>query len=105
ANEETRKRTLIAELERLTLPQPISSISDARLKRELKAKFAEMRELLGRHMTSARQLLRILIREPLRLEAVPTEAGKNYRVLGSGSYMPVFADSGCSVVNGVPNGI
>ncbi len=105
ANEESRKRTLIAELERLTLLQPIASISDARLKRELKAKFAEMRGILGRHITSARQLLRILIQEPLRLEAVPTKAGKNYRVIGRGSYLPVLTDSARSVVNGVPNGI
>jgi hypothetical protein len=104
ANEESRKRTLIAESERLALPDPIASISDARLKRELKAKFAEMRELLARHITSARQLLRLLIQEPLRFEAVRNGDAKSYRVIGTGSYLPILADSGCSVVNGVPNG-
>ena len=104
ANEESRKRTLVAELERLSLSDTIASISDARLKRELKVKFAEMRALLGRHIAHARRLLRLLLQEPLRFEAVQNSDGKSYRVWGTGSYFPILADSGCSVVNGVPNG-
>ena len=105
SSEEARKRSLIAELERLTLPEHITHIDEARLKRELKARFADTRALLGRHIASARRLLQVLVEHPLRLEAMENEGRKGYRVMGTGNYLPLLADSGCSVESGVPNGI
>jgi len=38
-----------------------TSIDEARLKRELKARLADITALLGRHISSARRLLRVLM--------------------------------------------
>lgn len=105
ATEEARKRSLIEELERLTRPGQATHLDEARLKRELKARLADTRALLGRHITSARRLLQALIEHPLRLETTHNGDRKGYRVTGTGSYLPLLSESGRSVVIGVPNGI
>jgi hypothetical protein len=109
--EEARKKDLLRELEQLTIAQQTASLDEARLKRELKARFAELNGLLDRHISSARLLLRTLMDHPLRCEAVRAGNRKEYRVTGSGSYLPILPEQlaplndRCSVVNGVPNGI
>lgn len=112
--EETRKKDLIRELDQLTAGDQIASLDEARLKRELKARFADLSGLLDRHISSARRLLRVLMEHPLRCEAVREGDRKEYRVTGTGSYLPLLpetlaplnsAQEGCSVVGGVPNGI
>ncbi len=104
----------MAELEQLATADQVSSLDEARLKRELKARFADLRGLLDRHISSARRLLRTLMEHPLRCEAVREGDRKEYRVTGIGSYLPLLpetlapltsAQESCSVVNGVPNGI
>lgn len=105
ANEEERKRSLIADLERLTRPEHVPHLDEARLKRELKARFADTRALLGRHITSARRLLRVLMERPLRLETMQDGDRKGYRVTGTGSYLPLLSETRHSVESGVPNGI
>lgn len=89
----------------------VSSIDEARLKREMKARFADIKALLGRHVSSARQLLRVLMEHPLRCEAVREGDRKEYRVTGTGSYLPLLPETlaplnsrqeGCSVVVAVP---
>ncbi|MCS6265218.1 MAG: recombinase family protein [Nitrospira sp.] len=112
--EETRKKSLVRELEQLTAADQIASLDEARLKRELKARFSDLRGLLDRHISTARRLLRTLMEHPLRCEAIREEDRKEYRVTGTGSYLPLLpetlaplnsAQEGCSVVGGVPNGI
>lgn len=112
--EEARKKDLIRELEQLTAAETVASLDEARLKRELKARFADLKGLLSRHVSAARRLLRTLMEHPLRCEAVREGDRKKYRVTGTGSYLPFLpetlaplssAQEGCSVVGGVPNGI
>lgn len=87
------------------MPECIPRLDEARLKRELKARFADTRALLGRHIASARRLLQVLMEHPLRFEATQNGDWKGYRVTGTGSYLPLLSDSNCSVEVGVPNGI
>ena len=68
--EEARKKDLLGELEQLTAADQVTSLDDARLKRELKARLADTRALLGRHIAGSRRLLRTLLEQPLRCEAV-----------------------------------
>ena len=112
--EETRKKDLVRELERLMTTDQVTSLDEARLKRELKARFADLSGLLDRHVSSARRLLQTLIEHPLRCEAVRDGNRKEYRVTGTGSYLPLLPETlaplntpakRCSVESGVPNGI
>ncbi|MCS6291148.1 MAG: recombinase family protein [Nitrospira sp.] len=112
--EEARKKDLIRELEQLATAGQVASLDEARLKREMKARFADFSSLLDRHVTTARRLLRTLMEHPLRCEAVREGDRKEYRVTGTGSYLPLLpetlaplnsAQGSCSVVDGVPNGI
>lgn len=70
--------------------------------------------LMGRHIAGSRRLLRTLLEEPLQCEAVKDGDRKEYRITGTGSYLPLLPETltplksqeeGCSVVHGVPNGI
>ena len=112
--EEARRDALIRELEQLAAADQVDSLDEARLKRELKARFANLRGLLDRHVSGARRLLRTLMEHPLRCEAVREGDRKEYRVTGTGNYLPLLPETlaplntpqkPCSVVNGVPNGI
>ena len=99
--EEARKKDLIQELEQLAGVDQITSIDEARLKRELKVRFADITALLDRHVSSARQLLRVVMENPLRCEAVQEGDRKEYRVIGAAQ----FLTEKLSVISGVPNGI
>ena len=112
--EEAREEELVQELAHLTTADQVCSLDEARLKRELKSRFADAKGLLNRHISSARQLLRSLMEHPLRCEAVQEGDRKEYRVTGTGSYLPLLPEQltplyspqdRCSVVSGVPNGI
>ena len=84
--EEARKKDLIQELEQLAGVDQITSIDQARLKRELKVRFADITALLDRHDSSARQLLRVVMENPLRCEAVQEGDRKEYRVIGAAQF-------------------
>ena len=84
--EEARKRELVRELEQLTIGDQTVSLDEARLKREIKARSADTKALMGRHVLSARRLLRVLMKHPLRCEAVREGNRKEYRVTETGSY-------------------
>lgn len=112
--EEARKKDLVRELEQLTIGDQTVSLDEARLKREIKARFADTKGLLDRQISSDRRLLRSLMEQPLRCEAVREGDRKEYRVTGTGSYLPLMPETlaplntpqeRCSVENGVPNGI
>lgn len=112
--EEARREALVRELEQLATADQVYSLDEARLKREIKARFADTKGLLDRHISSDRRLLRTLMEQPLRCEAVREGDRKEYRVTGTGSYLPLLPESlaplntpqeCCSVESGVPNGI
>jgi hypothetical protein len=112
--EESRRKELVKELEHVATVDQVSSLDEARLKRELKARFANSKALLDRNISSARRLLRVLMEHPLRCEAVQEGDRREYRVTGTGSYLPLLPETlaplnspqeTCSVVGGVPNGI
>ena len=90
--EETRREELIRELEHLETAAEVGSLDEARLKRELKTRLANMRGLLERHVSSARRLLSTLLEQPLRFEAVQEGNRRAYRILGTGSYLPLLSD-------------
>ena len=95
--DETKRQELIIELERLSSVDDLADLKVARLKRELKARLADTRALLGRQISMGRRLLQTLIEQPLRCEAVQS------RITGTGSYLPLLPEFGCSVEGGVPN--
>ena len=112
--EEARKEDLVRELEQLATADQVSSLDEARLKQDLRVRFADTKGILDRHISSVRRLLRVLMDQPLRCEAVRDGDRKEYRVTGTGSYLPLLPETlaplntpqeCCSVVNGVPNGI
>ena len=112
--EEARRKDLVEELEHLTEADQVTSLDHARLKRELKARLTDTKALLGRHIAGSRRLLRTLLEQPLRCEAVREGDRKEYRVTGTGSYLPLLPETlaplnspqeSCSVEHGVPNGI
>ena len=111
--EETRKSDLIRELEQLQKTDQVWSIDEARFKRELKARLADIRGLLERHVASARRLLQTLLENPLRCEAIQEGNRKGYRITGIGTYVPLLPEqlaplqtsqNHCSLEHGVPNG-
>ena len=112
--EEVRRQRLVQELADMPTAGEVSSIDEVRLKREMKARSADTQALLARHISSARRLLRVLIEQPLRCEAVREGDRKEYRVTGTGSYLSLLPEKFaplstprpcCSVEAGVPNGI
>jgi hypothetical protein len=90
--EEARRDALIRELEQLEMAGEVGLLDEARLKRELKTRLANIRGLLERHVSSARRLLKTLLEQPLRFEAVQEGNRKAYRILGTGSYLPLLPD-------------
>lgn len=111
--EEARRQGLVRELEALDATDQVIRLDDARLKRELNARLADMNALLGRNIPGARQLLGVLLEEPLCCESVQEGDRKAYRITGTGNYLPLLpepwkslnsSESNCSVVLGVPNG-
>jgi hypothetical protein len=112
--EEARSDALIRELGQLATADQITSLDDARLKRELKARLADTKALMGRHIAGSRRLLRTLLEQPFRCEAVREGDRKEYRVTGTGTYLPLWPEQltplnssqdRCSVEFGVPNRI
>src|SRR5215831_4451237 len=108
---EARRKDLVRELEALATIDHAISLDDARLKREIKVRLADTKALLGRHVAGARRLLRTLLEQPLRCEAVREGNQKCYRITGTGSYLPLLPEQltplqnpgvPCSVVLGVP---
>ena len=111
--EETRREELVKELAQLETIEQVSSLDEARLKREIKARLADVRGLLGRQVSEARRILRTFLEHPLRCEAVRKGYRKEYRITGTGTYLPLLPERlkplnsprpECSLEHGVPNG-
>lgn len=89
--EETRKKDLVAELDRLTMPADVVMLDETRLKRELRTRIADAKGLLDRQRSEARQILRKLLDQPLQFEVFEDEGGrKGYKVTGQGSYLQLL---------------
>jgi hypothetical protein len=98
--EETTREALIRELGQIEVAGELGSLNEARFKRELAGRVADMRGLLARHVLSARKLLKTLLEQPLRFEKVEEGERRHYRVLGTGSYLPVLENAGDSLLPG-----
>jgi hypothetical protein len=89
--EETRKKDLLTELDRLNLPADAVNFDEARLKREIHQRITDAKGLLDRQRPKARQILRRLLDQPLQFEAFEEEGGKKgYKVAGKGSYLQLL---------------
>ncbi|HUP35639.1 MAG TPA: recombinase family protein [Candidatus Limnocylindria bacterium] len=77
-----RRDVLVAELATWERLGDTASLDAERLKREVRARAADVRALLGRHVPQARQMLRKLLAAPIRLEPVTIEARRGYRFDG-----------------------
>jgi hypothetical protein len=89
--EESRKKDLITDLDRLSAPAGVMTLDEARLKRELRARISNAKGLLDRQRDEAQQILRKLLDQPLRFQAFEDELGrKGYRVTGQGSYLQLL---------------
>jgi hypothetical protein len=77
--EETRREELTKELEQLATLAGVGSLDEARLKRELKIRLANMRGVLERLVSSARCLLSTWLEQPLRFVAVHEGNRRAYR--------------------------
>ena len=89
--EQSRKKDLDTELDRLNLPAEVAHFDEARLRREIHQRITDAKGLLDRQRPEARQILRKLLDQPLRFEAFEDEGGKRcYRVTGMGSYLQLL---------------
>jgi hypothetical protein len=91
--EEHRKKLLIVELATLAELEKVASLDAERIKRELRARAADVRALLGRRVPQARQILRKLVVG--RVECEPFEDGdrRGYRVSGQSTYARLLGGS------------
>jgi hypothetical protein len=74
--EETRKKDLIAELDRLTAPAGVVTLDEARLKRELRARISDAKGLLGRQRPEARQDPSEAVRPAFAVRDIRKRGGK-----------------------------
>src|SRR5262249_24273038 len=83
-SEEEQKKALARELEALGAVEKVASLDSDQIKRELQARVADVRALLGRRKPQARQMLRKLL---TRIDMTPAvENGRRgYRLVADGS--------------------
>jgi site-specific DNA recombinase len=91
-SEETRKKELVGELDRLERLGP-SELDIARLKREMKQRLADLPTLLGNHVSEGRKLLRLLFEKPIQCKAVVDDEGARYVLSGTGDFMQLAGGS------------
>lgn len=84
--EDARKSALVTELEALHRSASVASLDWKRLERELTARAADIKGLLGRHVPQTRQILRRLIVGRLTCEAFAKDGQRGYRFTGQGTY-------------------
>jgi hypothetical protein len=87
--EECRKKELIAELD--SGPAHVVELDKVRLKRELRTRIADVKSLLRRQTTPARQILRKLLVKPLQYELIEENGKQGFRITGEGSYLQLLS--------------
>ncbi|MBA2486683.1 MAG: recombinase family protein [Nitrospira sp.] len=92
SGEESRKKDLIAELDRLDRVGP-TELDTARLKREFNSRLADLPALLSGHVSEGRRLLRLLFEEPIQCRAVVEGNNSRYVLSGTGNFMNLLPSS------------
>ena len=92
--DEARKAALVAELEALAGLTSAADLDTARLKRDARARVADVRALLGRHVPQARQMLRKLLAEPIRVAPIREDGRKGLRFEGRLVFDRLLAGAG-----------
>ena len=102
--EEQQARLLTDRLRTLSNCEQLSSLNRKQLSEELKRRVADIRGLLARHISQARQMIRTLVPQ---LDCTPFQEGdeKGYRFSGDGSYGQLLSGESSATKCGVPNGI
>ena len=101
--EEARKEVLQIQLTELDDLGRIASLDAKRVARDLRERVGDIRSLLGRHVTQARQMLRKVLDGKIRCEPFEENGVRGYRYRATGSYGGLFA-SGIASVNHGHNG-
>ena len=102
--EENQARLLAQQLSTLSACEQVTSLDRTQLTEELKRRVADIRGLLARQVSSARQMIRRLVPQ---LDLTPFREGveKGYRFSGDGSYGQLLSGESSPTKCGVPNGI
>jgi site-specific DNA recombinase len=102
--EEHQARLLAERLSTLSNYEQATSLDRKQLKEELKRRVADIRGLLSRHVSQARQMIRKLVPQ---LDCTPFREGdeKGYQFSGDGSYGHLLSGETSATKCGVPNGI
>jgi hypothetical protein len=103
--EEDRKKLLAAELNALGNLEKVISLDAHRIKKDVTARAADVRGLLGRRGPQARQLLRKLVVDRLACEPFEDGNRRGYRVSGKGTYARLLPGGECATSIGGSNGI
>ena len=91
-SEESRKKSLVAELNRLGQVGP-TELDAARLKREMKIRLADTQSLLSAHVSEGRKLLRLLLEGPIQCKAEVDGKESRYVLSGTGNFMNLLPSS------------
>ncbi len=97
-SEEARKKVLQTQLTELDDLSMIVSLDAKRVARDLRERVSDVRGLLGRHVTQARQMLRKVLDGKIVCEPFEENGVRGYRYRATGSYGRLFA-SGLAGVN------
>jgi site-specific DNA recombinase len=89
-SEEDQKQRLTRELGGLGAVEKVASLDSEQIKRELRARVADVKALLGRRKPQARQMLRKLL---TRIEMTPVveDGQRGYRLAADGSFAKLFS--------------
>jgi hypothetical protein len=85
-DEKARKMVLTDELEQIRRLDKVTSLDVARLTQDLRERLRDVRGLLGRHPTQARQMLRKLLVGKIAMEPVVEVGRRGYRLSGRLNY-------------------
>jgi hypothetical protein len=98
-----RVRAMAERLSTLSHCEQVTSLNRKQLSEELKRRVADIRELLARHVSQARQMIRTLVPQ---LDCTPFREGneKGYRFSGDGSYGQLLSGESSATKCGVTNG-
>ncbi|MEE8492722.1 MAG: hypothetical protein V3S25_01650, partial [Nitrospirales bacterium] len=98
--EEARKEVLQTQLTELDDLGTIASLDAKRVARDLRERVSDVRGLLGRHVTRARQMLRKVLDGKIVCEPFEENGVRGCRYRATGSYGRLFASGIASVNHG-----
>lgn len=95
--EETRKKTLVADLAQLDAMADTISLDEKRIVRTIRERLGDLPALFGRHVPLARQMLRKLLDGHIHCEPIQEGGRPGYRFTATGTFDRLL--TGCRVVN------